>query len=67
MYTYEIYYLNRKNEKMVNKWNCCCNDYDTTLRMAKGACDRLDASFGIIIIKRDGNINRIEVFDEVLN
>ena len=67
MYTYEIYYLDSHNRSLIDKWGCSCNDRETTIRMAKGTCNRLNATFGIIVIKRDGGVCKVEVFDKVLN
>lgn len=68
MYTYEIEYVNDRDQHRWLKWNCSCNSIETTLQIAKGACDRFHAKYGAITIRNeDGKFVKLHWFDKVLN
>ena len=64
MYTYQIEFLNESEEKLNQiRWNCSCNDPETTLMLAQGDCKRLGLDVAVIrILKENGNFVSLHVF-----
>ena len=66
MYTYQIEFLKHDEDQELCeiRWNCSCNDPETTLMLAKGDCKRLNLDFAVIrILKENGNFVSMHVFD----
>lgn len=66
MYKYSIDYVDKYGERQFYDWNCSCNSYDTTLQLAQGCADRLDAKCGAIRIWRVEELTSVKWFDNVL-
>ncbi len=68
MYTYELSFVNDRDQKRWIRWNSFCNDPKTTLQMARGTLERFHAKFGAItILTEDGGVFECHWFDKVLN